>query len=136
MEELRACNCGAVDRLRVGAIEVDHSGYYLSSVNCSACRCAGPVVEVKGEEQAIASAIAAWNARPAEDALRGALVQARSFMLRHVPADSDEVCDTTVWYCECCEAPLNEDGSHSDGQPDCEYQQTLATINAALEVKP
>ena len=119
-EKLRACDCGAVDRLRVGAIEVDHSGYYLSSVNCSACRCAGPVVEVKGEEQAIASAIAAWNARPEEDALRARV------------NDLEDVLRSMLAQFEVYTSPFSKQFVNKSFTPDGQEVYILRTVQGKL----
>lgn len=60
-------------------------------------------------------------------ALREAVVMARDMLTEYPPHIEDYGGD---WYCGPCEVKLP--GKHAD---DCEYQQTLAACNAALEVK-
>ena len=72
-EKLRACDCGAED------VAVDVTGTFIgddlhdgfvSRVWCGYCNRFGPVFEAETEAEAIAAAIAGWNKRPEEGALR------------------------------------------------------------------
>lgn len=143
MAELRACDCGAVDvdSVRVVTFEHETDGYLSWAeawVQCKSCQRHGPECSSQeSTEDAIAAAIAGWNHRPEEDKLRAALSQAQAYMRNRVPALYDDY--ILDYICECCGGTLQGeqgDTSHPDGHPDCEYVQTLAAIDAALEGTP
>lgn len=58
------------------------------------------------------------------------LRRVREFMQMHVVSHYDDY--DLIWRCNCCAAPLNEDGSHPKGYPDCEYVQLLAATDEEI----
>jgi len=94
--------------------------------------------EAPTETAAIAAAIEGWNARPAEDALRALLRQARDMLGRNVPrsvsyAYEEDFC--AVCGAQMSEGPEDDDFAlrHPEGHPGCAYVQLLAAIDAALD---
>ena len=156
MAELRSCDCGAA-----GSVGVEYAEYPARSwayMLCGACRRRGPFCEVDAEvsrsdtraaiivamaaarDAAIAAAIAGWNARPEEDRLRAALVQARDALLANwhiADMGSRWIAD---WWQECSRChgigPVNdEELSKVVHREDCDRKKLLATLDAALAVK-
>ena len=123
---MRACDCGAVEDVCI--FVVDAGGQMVTAqVRCCACGRRGPRVACGLEADARSAAIARWNERPEEDALRTLLDRARDMLTNYPPHYEDYGGDC---YCGPCAAKWP--GNHAD---DCEYVQLMADIDAALEVK-
>ena len=135
MEELRACDCGAVDRLAVECQEFRNDSYNQSHEEwqawtwCQDCERSGPMCYAPIKSAAIAAAIAGWNHRPEEERLRAALVQARDMLQKHPPI-ARETGGGHRW-CTECGSEVRPAG-RMECPDDCEYQQALADIDAAL----
>ena len=129
---MRACDCGAVEDVCI--FVVDAGGQMVTAqARCCACGRRGPRVVCGLEVDARSSAIAGWNERPVEDALRAALVRARVWIgTRSTAIRFDHFADTET--CIHCHMALDTIGGRERHASDCSRQKALAAIDAALEV--
>ena len=138
MAELRACPfCGGEAEVFSGT---SAAGGFFANYSCAQCCAEAPQFYAKYKEVAIAQAADAWNARPEEDRLRAALVQARDALLANwhiADMGSRWIAD---WWQECSRChgigPVNdEELSKVVHREDCDRKKLLATLDAALAVK-